>query len=95
MKKSTLMSGALLNKIKEKPYEKIGLCEVYTVSENWVLTELAETNAVYQVQNVADFEEALQTRSDLLVSAYLINKPVLTDILKRTPRFCRVFYGDF
>ena len=95
MKKSTLMNAALLNKIKEQPYEKIGLCEVYTVSENWVLTELAKTNAVYQVQNVADFEEALQTRSDLLVSAYLINKPVLTDILKRTPRFCRVFYGDF
>lgn len=95
MKKSTLMNAALLNKIKEQPYEKIGLCEVYTVSENWVLNELAETNAVYQVQNVADFEEALQTRSELLVSAYLINKPVLTDILKRTSRFCRVFYGDF
>lgn len=95
MKKNTLMRGVLLSKIKEQPYEKIGLCEVYTVSENWVLNELAETNAVYQVQNVTDFEEALQTRSDLLVSAYLINKPVLTDILKRTPHFCRVFYGDF
>ena len=95
MKKNTLMRGVLLSKIKEQPYEKIGLCEVYAVSENWVLNELAETKAVYQVQNVADFEEALQTRSDLLVSAYLINKPVLTDILKRTPRFCRVFYGDF
>lgn len=95
MKKSTLMNAALFNKIKEQPYEKIGLCEVYTVSENWVLNELAETNAVYQAHNIADFEEALQTRSELVVSAYLINKPVLTDILKRTPRFCRVFYGDF
>ncbi len=95
MKQNTLMTRLLLNKIKEMPYEKMGFAEVYSIRENWLFNELGKIKTVYRVQNVADFESALQTKSDLLVSAYLINKPALSAILERQSRMCRIYYGCF
>lgn len=95
MIKKNLLSKTLLTKIKEKPYDRIGFSQVYLLEERWLLNELSKIKSVYQVKNIADFEGALKSKSDILVSAYLINRPVLSDILNRGSRECRIYYGDF
>ena len=70
------------------------MSSVYEIHDVWVLNELKQ-NGINMVQSVSDFEEALadETKQDIVVSAYLINKPALEKMVMRCSNIHRIFYS--
>lgn len=94
MDKKEILLTSVLVKIQEAYVGKIGLSSVYEIRDAWVLSELEE-NGICMAQSVSDFEEALadKTKQDVVVSAYLINKPALEKMVMRCSNTHRIFYS--
>lgn len=94
MKKQDIILTAAFKKAQNVFLGKMGACEVYQVADPWVYDELVQNHTMHEIENVTDFEKALQSEDpkDLIVSAYLINRPALEKILMRSPYGHRIFY---
>lgn len=94
MDKKEILLATAIAKIQEAYIGKIGLSSIYEIRDAWVLSELEE-NGICRAQSVSDFEEALadETREDVVVSAYLINKLALEKMVMRCSNTHRIFYS--
>ena len=94
MDKKEILLVSVLAKIQEAYVGKIGLSNVYEIRDAWMLNEL-EQNGMNVIQSVSDFEEALadETKQDIVVSTYLINKPALEKMVMRCSNAHRIFYS--
>ncbi len=97
MKKTDIISTAVLQKAQESFLGKIGLCEVYAIDKSWVSTELIKNESAYPAQNVSDFEKALQSSysRNIIVSTFLVNKTALEKMVMRAPSQHRIFYTTY
>ncbi len=97
MKKTDIISTAILQKVQNNFSGKVGMCEIYSIDNLWVTTELLKNNTASEIKNVTDFEKALQSTParNLIVSAYLVNRPALEKMLMRTPIEHRIFYTTY
>lgn len=94
MDKNDILLTSVLTKIQEMYVGKIGLSSVYEIRDEWVLKVL-EQNGIASEQSVTDFENALSNdnKKDIVVSAYLINKPALEKMVMSCSNNHRIFYS--
>lgn len=94
MKKQDILSMAAFKKAQNVFLGKMGSSSVYLITDSWLSKELVQNNAILEIQNVTDFEKALQSEAqkDLIVSSNLINQKALEKMLMRNPYEHRIFY---
>ena len=94
MDKNKILLTSVFAKIQEAYIGKIGLSSIYEIRDAWVLSEL-EQNGICLVESISDFEDALadETKQDVVVSSYLVNKPALEKMVMRCSNMHRIFYS--
>ena len=91
-----IMPEVFLKKILSYPYENIGNFRIFYITDALDIEQIQQSRDISVCSSIENFKQNLETetKNNLYISQYLINRTLLENLLRNSAQSKNIFWGS-